>query len=309
MNLQQLKYLRETIRCDFNLTTAAQALFTSQPGLSKAIRELEDELGAVIFKRQSKRLIGLTEEGEEIAKIAARLLTEAENLKRVASEFKHGDEGTLLIAATHTQARYTLPLAIVALRSEFPKVAIRIRQGTPTQIVAMIKQGEVDFGVATEALSQDDELTSKKLFSWRHVAVVLGGHVLAHQKKVRLKQITQYPVITYGQEFAGRSRIDAAFATAGFHPDIILEASDSDVIKTYVSMGLGVGVISELAMLETPANQLAANLVAIAFDPPLFTNDTFISYRKGRILKKYERSLVKMLTSQALASRVQALEV
>jgi LysR family transcriptional regulator, cys regulon transcriptional activator len=292
MNLQQLKYLRETIRHDFNLTAAAAALFTSQPGLSKAIRELEDELGATVFIRQSKRLVGLTEEGVEIAKVVERLLTEAENLKRVASDFRKGDEGELHIAATHTQARYTLPLALVALRQQFPKVVIRIKQGSPLQIVSMIKCGEADFGLATEALSHDPELAAEKLFSWQHIGIVPKGHALAGQQSLTLEQIAQHPIVTYGLEFAGRTRIDATFATAGLQPDVVLEASDSDVIKTYVALGLGVGIVSSLAIEK---NDTSSGLVALPFEPALFSNDTFVAYRKGRLLKRFEQLFVQSL--------------
>jgi DNA-binding transcriptional LysR family regulator len=290
MNLQQLRYLRETIRNDFNLTSAAAVLFTSQPGISKAIRELEDELGVVIFRRQAKRLIGLTDEGVEIAKVAERLLTEADNLKRVASEFKQGDEGELQIAATHTQARYTLPVAIMALKKQFPKVTIRIRQGTPTQIVAMLKQGEADFGVATEALSADGELTAEKLFSWQHVLIAPVGHPILLEKTVTPASIVSYPIVTYGKEFAGRSRIDAVFASQGLTPNVVLEASDSDVIKTYVNLGLGLGVVSELAV-EKGAPMLV-------FKPALFDNQTYVAYRKGRLLKRFEQLFIKALSEQ-----------
>jgi DNA-binding transcriptional LysR family regulator len=290
MNLQQLRYLRETIRNDFNLTSAAAVLFTSQPGISKAIRELEDELGVVIFRRQAKRLIGLTDEGVEIAKVAERLLTEADNLKRVATEFKQGDEGELQIAATHTQARYTLPVAIMALKKQFPKVTIRIRQGTPTQIVAMLKQGEADFGVATEALSADGELTAEKLFSWQHVLIAPVGHPILLEKTVTPASIVSYPIITYGKEFAGRSRIDAVFASQGLTPNVVLEASDSDVIKTYVNLGLGLGVVSELAIEK--------GVPMRAFKPALFDNQTYVAYRKGRLLKRFEQLFIKALSEQ-----------
>jgi DNA-binding transcriptional LysR family regulator len=290
MNLQQLRYLRETIRNDFNLTTAAAVLFTSQPGISKAIRELEDELGVVIFRRQAKRLLGLTDEGVEIAKVAERLLTEADNLKRVASEFKQGDEGELQIAATHTQARYTLPAAIMALKKQFPKVTIRIRQGTPSQIVAMLKQGEADFGIATEALSADSELTAEKLFSWQHVVIAPPGHPILSEKSVSPASIVNYPIVTYGKEFAGRSRIDAVFAAQGLTPNVVLEASDSDVIKTYVALGLGLGVVSELAVEK--------GALALVFKPALFDNQTYVAYRKGRLLKRFEQLFIKALADQ-----------
>jgi DNA-binding transcriptional LysR family regulator len=291
MNLQQLRYLRETIRNDFNLTAAAAVLFTSQPGISKAIRELEDELGVIIFKRQAKRLLGLTDEGVEIAKVAERLLTEADNLKRVATEFKLGDEGELHIAATHTQARYTLPAAIMVLKTAFPKVSVRIRQGTPTQIVTMLKQGEADFGIATEALSTDNELTAERLFAWKHVLIAPPDHPVLKEKSVCPASIIAYPIVTYGREFAGRTRIDAVFAAQGLVPNVVLEASDSDVIKTYVALGLGLGVVSELAVdKSTPA---------IEFDPPLFENQTYVAYRKGRLLKRFEQLFIKALSSSA----------
>ena len=299
MNLQQLKYVRETIRCDFNLTTAAAVLFTSQPGLSKAIRELEEELGAVIFKRQAKRLIGLTEEGKEIAKVVDRLLTEADNLKRIAVEMNTGDQGELRIAATHTQARYTLPKAIVAVRKRYPKVAIIIKQGTPTQIVQMLKNDEVDLGVATESLSKDQSLEAKRLFSWRHVAIVPLDHPLANDANVTLIELAKYDIVTYDKEFAGRTRIDAAFEAHQLKLKVVLEATDSDVIKTYVGLGLGVGIVSELAMVEDSNSQgrtkNKAVFASLKIKPSIASNDTFVAYRKARILKRFEVAVIEAL--------------
>ena len=295
MNLQQLKYVRETIRCNFNLTTAAAALFTSQPGLSKAIRELEEELGTIIFKRQAKRLVGLTEEGGHIAKVVDRLLTEADNLKRIAIEMSAGDQGELRIAATHTQARYTLPKAIVALRKQYPKVAIIIKQGTPTQIVHMLTNNEVDLGVATESLSKDERLEAKRLFSWRHVAIVPLNHVLASQKSVTLQELSSCDIVTYDKEFAGRTRIDAAFTALLLKPKVVLEATDSDVIKTYVGLGLGVGIVSELAMVSDALGSDAAVFACLTIKPSIASNDTFVAYRKGRVLRRFEGAVIAAL--------------
>lgn len=293
MNLQQLRYLRETALRGLNLTQAAQALHTSQPGLSKAIRELEDELGVQIFVRQGKRLTAITDEGQEVLAIAERLLIEADNLKTVGRELRGAETGVLRLAATHTQARYVLPPAVVRLREAFPGVRLQLRQGSPGQIVSMLRAGEVDLGVATELLGSIDELESEALFDWHHCVIAPPGHPVHGHAPLTLAQLAGYPLVTYDAQFAGRSGIDAAFAGAGLAPDIVLDAADADVIKVYAALGLGVGIVTEMAM-RTP---LEGGLQRVSSAPAdLFpVNTTRVAYRRGRMLRRYERAFVAWL--------------
>ncbi len=297
MNLQQLRYLRETVRRDLNLTAAALALHTSQPGLSKAIRELEDELGITIFVRHGKRLTNLTDAGREVVTIVERILLEIDNLKRSAQDWHNAQVGELRIAATHTQARYSLPPAIARLRAQYPEVTVRLHQGSPSQIVEMIRSGQVDLGIATEALAQQADLHSEDLFSWFHCVVALPSHPLCQLDTVTLEALVEYDLITYDPQFAGRGRIDRAFSEHRLQPRIVLEATDSDVIKTYVRLGLGVGIVSELAFEEEvdadcePANRL----VKLPIGHPFARNTTRVAYLHGRILRGYEQALIEAM--------------
>ena len=302
MNLQQLKYFRETIRHGLNLTAAALAVHTSQPGLSKAIRELEDELGAPLFVRHGKKLTKLTPEGEQVAIICERLLNEADNLKRASLAWRGGDEGELRIAATHTQARYSLPQAIVALRAQYPKVSIRIQQATPQQIVQMLKDEQVDLGLATEALSQEPSLQAQRLFDWKHVAIAPVGHAVATQcepnGQLSLAALAQYDVITYERGIAGRAKLDDAFTQLSIAPRVVLQAIDSDVIKTYVQLGLGVGIVSELATRPQAgrvANQELDALCVFEIVPALPLNTTYVAYKKAKQLRRFEQALILAL--------------
>ena len=310
MNLQQLRYLRETVRRDLNLTAAAQVLHTSQPGLSKAIRELEDELGITIFVRHGKRLTALTDAGREVLVIVERILLEIDNLKRSAANWHDTQTGELRIAATHTQARYSLPRAIAELRERYPEVVVRLHQGSPSQIVAMLRAGQVDLGIATESIGQQADLDSQELFSWYHCAVAAPTHPLAGRASVSLEELAGHDLITYDPQFAGRGRIDRAFEERGLAPRIVLEATDSDVIKTYVRLGLGVGIVSELAFEDpVPSNgrvsepdasasaSAAASgagdgLVQLPIGRPFARNQTRVAYLRGRILRGYEQALI-----------------
>lgn len=273
MNLQQLRFVRETARHHFNLTHAAQAIGTSQPALSRGILELESELGVDIFVRHGKRVLGLTEPGREILARAERVLAEIEGIERSTSDFRARDAGELRIATTHTQARYALPDVIRRFVKEFPKVHLELHQASPKEIVAMLNAGEVDIGMATEALDLQPGLASFPVYEWRHAVVVPRGHALTRKASITLADIAEYPVITYHREFAGRTRIDAAFAQAGLAPDIVMSALDTDVIKTYVGLGLGVGIIASigyvpgrepgLALIET-GDLFAVNVARIA---------------------------------------------
>ena len=273
MNFQQLRIIRETARRNFNLTDVASALFTSQSGVSKHIKDLEDELGVELFVRRGKRLLGMTEPGKELLVVVERMLLDANNIRQLADQFANRDAGSLAIATTHTQARYALPDVIRRFVKEFPKVHLELHQASPKEIVAMLNAGEVDIGMATEALDLQPGLASFPVYEWRHAVVVPRGHALTRKASITLADIAEYPVITYHREFAGRTRIDAAFAQAGLAPDIVMSALDTDVIKTYVGLGLGVGIIASigyvpgrepgLALIET-GDLFAVNVARIA---------------------------------------------
>jgi LysR family transcriptional regulator, cys regulon transcriptional activator len=307
MNLQQLKYLRATVRNHLNLTLAAAQVHTSQPGLSKAIRELEDELGVSIFQRKGKRLVALTPEGEQVMRIVERLLTEADHLKAASQAWRDDEVGELRIATTHTQARYSLPRAIVALRKSFPKIHVLIQQGTPRQIVQMLRDGQADLGLATEALSDDVSLQAEALFHWRHKIIVPPGHALLAMARrppgksmqaegiLALEALSDWDIVTYDKEFAGRTRIDQAFHKKGLQPKIVLQATDSDVIKTYVRLGLGVGIVADLALRREEHAAQDEGLIALDFEGGLPLNTTFIAYQRGRILKTSEQTLIQLL--------------
>jgi LysR family cys regulon transcriptional activator len=247
MNFQQLRSVREAARRNFNLTDVANALFTSQPGVSRQIRELEDELGVVIFERNGKRLTGMTDPGKGILKIIERLLVEAENLQQASSEYAAQDSGTLTVAVTHTQARYALPQVVQAFRNSFPGVRIALQQSAPDHIAEWVLSGRADIGIATEGLSTFPDLVSFPCYRWSHLVVVPDGHPLLGNRRSSWPTWPSIRLITYDVGFTGRGHIDAAFASAGVNPDIVLTAMDSDVIKQYVSLGMGVGIVASMA--------------------------------------------------------------
>jgi len=296
VNLQQLRYLRETVRRDLNLTSAALALHTSQPGLSKAIRELEDELGITIFVRHGKRLTHLTDAGRAVLAIVERIMLEVDNLKRSSADWHHAQVGELRIAATHTQARYSLPPAIARLRADYPDVTVRLHQGSPSQIVAMIRQGQVDLGIATEAVGQQADLDFADLFSWYHCAVALPSHPLCRLEEVSLEALAEHDLITYDLQFAGRGHIDRAFNEHRLKPRIVLQATDSDVIKTYVRLGLGVGIVSELAVsADDEAEGSPDRLVRLPINRAFARNTTRVAFLHGRILRRFEQALIEAM--------------
>lgn len=247
MNFQQLKIIKEAARCDFNLTEVANALFTSQSGVSRHIRDLEDELGVEIFIRRGKRLLGMTEPGKALLTIAERILDEAGKVRRLADVFTNETSGVLTIATTHTQARYSLPRVIKAFRALYPGVRLELNQGSPQEIVAMLLAGDADIGIASEQVINTPSLAAFPWFSWHHALLVPKGHELEQQQPVSLDALSRYPLITYRQGITGRSRVDRAFHAAGVQPDIVLSAQDSDVVKTYVELGLGVGILADQA--------------------------------------------------------------
>src|SRR5260221_5284841 len=247
MNFQQLGYVRETVRQGLNLTEAAKKLFSSQPGVSKQIRELENELGVEIFVRHGKRIVAVTEPGKAVVEVIEHLLQEAENLKQVGREFKDQDAGTLTIATTHTQARYSLPKVVGAFKRRFPKVHLTIKQGNPPQLAAMVIAREADMAIATEALDNYPNLLALPGYEWRHCVVVPAKHPLAKEQRLTPEVLAQYPIVTYDAALAGRGPLDEKFRPQGLAPNLVLSPVDSDVIKTYVELGLGIGIIAAMA--------------------------------------------------------------
>lgn len=295
MNFQQLRALRETARRDLNLTGAAQALHISQPALSKQIRELEDELGVTLFVRRGKKFTALTEAGQRVLASAERVLAEADDLRRTSAEYAAGDVGTLSIAATHTQARYALPAMLARFRTEYPKMRLRLHQGHPRQVAAMVEHNEATFGLATESLDDFPSLQTRPLYTWRHCLVVPRGHALVASGVPDLETLARLPLITYTAEFAGRRNIDRAFAARGLAPDVVLEAIDSDVIKTYVELGFGVGLIAEIAFDAERDRELAkVDLSALL---PL--NTAKLAMRAGAFLRRFEQRFVEVATAGA----------
>ncbi|MEN3294631.1 MAG: LysR family transcriptional regulator, cys regulon transcriptional activator [Burkholderiales bacterium] len=283
MNFQQLRSIREAARRGYNLTEVANVLFTSQPGVSRQIRELEEELGVEIFERNGKRLTGLTEPGKGILQIIDRLLLEAENLRQASHEYSGEKSGTLTVATTHTQARYVLPRVVQAFRTAFPEVRIALQQSSPEHIAEWVISGKADIGIATEGLSQFEDLVSFPCYTWSHVVVVPEGHPLGSLSSIRLEDLAQYPLITYDVGFTGRSHIDDAFRKAGIATDIVLTAMDSDVIQQYVALGLGVGLVASMAIEHHRPSGLRAIEAAHLFAP----NVTRLAVRRGAYLRSY----------------------
>ncbi len=281
MNFQQLKIIREAARQDYNLTEVANMLFTSQSGVSRHIRELEEELGIEIFIRRGKRLLGMTEPGKALLVIAERILNEASSVRRLADLFTNEDSGVLTIATTHTQARYSLPVVIKAFRGLFPEVRLELIQGTPQEIESLLHSGAADIGIASERLSTDPSMVAYPWFRWYHSLLVPPGHPLIQSNPLTLDDISRWPLITYRQGITGRSRIDEAFARRGLNPDIVLSAQDSDVVKTYVELGLGIGLVASQACVGE--DQLVHLNTQHLFD----TNTVWLGLRRGQLQRNY----------------------
>jgi LysR family cys regulon transcriptional activator len=283
MNLQQLRAVRETSHQGFNLTLVAAALHTTQPAISRQIRELEQELGVEIFTRHGKRLTGHTTAGREIVAIVERLLQEQANLRTAAADFRQRDSGELVVATTHTQARYTLPRVVAQFRKRFPDVKLAFHQSEPQRIVDAVRNGDADIGIATESLARATDLLSFPCYTWNHVVVVPADHPLATQARPTLEDLARYPIVTYEVIFTGRPHIDDAFARANVTPDIVLTALDSDVIKTYVREGLGIGIIAGMAFDQRTDNDLRALDASHLFA----SNVTRLAIRRGVELRSY----------------------
>ncbi|MDD5328557.1 MAG: HTH-type transcriptional regulator CysB [Sulfuricella sp.] len=290
MKLQQLRYLVEVAERGLNVTDAAQALHTSQPGISKQIALIEAELGVEIFLRAGKRFTGVTEPGVEIIKVARRMLLDAGNLKRVAQQFGDQAAGSLTIATTHTQARYALPDAIRQFTARYPHVRLSLRQGNPTWIAQQVASGEADIAIATEAIELFDDLAMLPCYQWNRCIIAPPGHPILRREKPTIADVAAYPIVTYDFAFTGRSRINAAFEAAGVVPNVVLTAIDADVIKTYVALGLGIGIIAKMAFDPAQDRNLRALDAAHLFEP----STTRIGLRRNFYLRGYVYDFIEM---------------
>jgi LysR family cys regulon transcriptional activator len=282
--------LNEIVRRGLNISDAAAALYTSQPGISKQIKLLEEELGIEIFVRNGKRIVALTEPGKAILDIAKRILHESDNLKQVGQEFQSQDSGHLILAATHTQARYMLPPVVKQFVKMYPKVKLGLHQGNPTQIAELVLNREADIAIATESLMLYDGLFTLPCYEWHHCVVVPPKHPLLDVKKLTLAKLAEYPLITYDFAFSGRSKIDKAFADANIEPNISLTAIDADVIKTYVELGMGVGILADLAFIPERDRHLRKIEAVQLFKP----NTTRLAFRKNEYLRGYTYDFIEL---------------
>jgi LysR family cys regulon transcriptional activator len=291
MKLHQLRYVREVARQNLNISAAAESLHTSQPGVSKQIQLLEDELGVQIFQRNGKRLIGMTEPGKAIIALAERMLYEMENIKRVGEEFSHEDTGSLTIATTHTQARYRLPSAVKTFMDQYPKVKLTIHQGNPTQVAEQVASGEADLGIATEAISSYDKIFCLPLYRWNRCIVLPHDHSLLRDPPLTLKKITQYPLITYDFGFTGSSIGSGVSNREGLTPNIVLTAIDADVIKTYVNLGLGIGLLANMAYDK----ERDINLAMIDASHLFPESTTYLGIRRDAYLRGFVYAFIQLL--------------
>jgi LysR family cys regulon transcriptional activator len=295
MNLHQFRFVQEAVRQNLNLTETAKVLFTSQPGISKAILELEGELGIDIFARHGKRLRRVTEPGQQVLKSIELIMREVGNLKRIGEEYSKQDAGTLSIATTHSQARYFLPEPIAQLRRRFPKVNVSLHQGAPDQVARWVLEEVADLGLATESLEGHDGLVTLPCYEWQHALVMPAGHPLASLEHISLDDLALQPLVSYHPSFSGRTRVDQAFAARRLKPNIVLEAIDADVIKTYVRLGLGVGIVAELAVRDDPPG---GDLVSRPLGHLFGSNVTRIAFKRGAYLRNYVHAFAEMLSDR-----------
>lgn len=292
MNLHQFRFVQEAARRNLNLTEAAKALHTSQPGVSKAIIELEDELGVDIFARHGKRLKRVTEPGQHVLKSIELIMREVGNLKRIGEQYSAQDSGTLAIATTHTQARYVLPVPVAKLREAYPKVNISLHQATPHEVARMVIDEVAEIGMATESLAEYPDLVTLPCYEWQHVLVLPPSHPLAQKERVGLEDIAHESLITYHPSFTGRGKIDQAFATRKLQPRIVLEAIDSDVIKAYVRLGLGIGIVAEMAMRDDPLGDLVVRPVGHLFGQSVAR----VAFKRGAYLRNFVYKFAELLS-------------
>lgn len=291
MKLHQLRYLHEVVKQGLNITNAADALYTSQPGVSKQIQLIEEELGLQIFKRNGKRLTGLTEPGQQIITLADKVMRDIENIKRVGEEFSDVEAGTLTIATTHTQARYKLPAAVKAFMTEYPRVKLNIHQGNPSQVAEQVENGEADIGIATESISDRESLLCLPCYHWNRCVVVPHDHPLLSDLPLTLEKLANYPLITYDFAFTGGTLVSKTFSDAGLTPNVVLTAIDADVIKTYVTLGLGVGLLANMAYdLERDAH-----LAKVDVDHLFADSTTYLGVRKDAFLRGYMYGFIELI--------------
>ncbi len=294
MKFHQLRYVHEVVRQQLNISAASEALHTSQPGVSKQIQLLEEELGLQIFQRNGKRLVGITEPGRKIVDLAARVMLDMQNIKRVGDEYSQEDRGELTIATTHTQARYRLPAAVKQFMAQYPNVKLTIHQGNPSQVTEQVAAGEADIGIATENISKDERLSCLPCYEWNRCLVVPPDHPLLEKKNLGLKDLVNYPLITYDFAFTGGTLVSKVFHDAGLQPNVVFTAIDADVIKTYVNLGLGIGLIANMAYDDTrdaPLKSLDCS--------HLFPNSTtYLGVRRDAFLRDYMLNFITMLSPQ-----------
>lgn len=302
MNLQQLRYVHEVTKRGLNVTEAAAALHTSQPGVSKQIHLLEAELGVDIFVRQGRRLVGLTEPGQQLVSIVEGVLQGIENLRQVGQDFSRADTGTLTIATTHTQARYALPPIVRQFMARYPKVRLELHQGNPSQICDWVMAGQADIAIATEAIADHPELAMLPCQQWNRCVIVPPGHPLLEVKPLTLEAIARYPVVTYDTAFSGRSQINKAFAARNLQPNVVLTAIDADIIKTYVALGLGVGIVAAMAYDAAADVGLRAMDAAHLFESSM----TRIGIRRNAWLREYAYVFVELFAPHLTPKLVEA---
>lgn len=291
MKLHQLRYLHEVARQGLNITSAAEALFTSQPGVSKQIQLFEEELGLQIFQRNGKRLTGITEPGAKILALAAKVILDVDNIKRVGDEFSNVETGTLTIATTHTQARYKLPAAVKGFMNNFPQVKLNIHQGNPSQVAEQVASGEADIGIATEAISHYENILCLPCYQWNRCVVVPHGHPLLADGVLTLEKLAAYPLITYDFAFTGGTLVSKIFTDAGLSPNVVLTAIDADVIKTYVTLGLGIGLLADMAYdMERDVNLVRVDVSHLFPD-----STTYLGVRKDAFLRGYMYGFIELI--------------
>jgi LysR family cys regulon transcriptional activator len=297
MNLHQFRFVQEAVRRNLNLTEAAKSLHTSQPGVSKAIIELEEELGVEIFARHGKRLKRVTEPGQHVLKSIELIMREVGNLKRIGEQFSAQDTGTLSIATTHTQARYVLPIPVAKLREAYPKVSVSLHQGSPDQVARMLMEEVAEIGIATESLGDYPDLVTLPCYEWQHVLVLPHAHPLVKKERITLEDIAAEPLVTYHPSYTGRTRVDTAFAHKKLQPRIALEAIDSDVIKTYVRLGLGIGIVAEMAVRDDGSNNdLAVRPLGALFGQNLAR----VAFKRGAYLRNFVYRFAELLSPDRL---------
>ena len=295
MNLHQFRFVQEAVRRNLNLTETAKALHTSQPGVSKAIIELEEELGVEIFARHGKRLKRVTEPGEHVLKSVELIMREVGNLRRIGEQYSAQDSGTLSIATTHSQARYVLPQPVARLREAFPKVNVSLHQGSPDQVAKMVIDEIAEIGIATESLTEYADLVTLPCYEWQHMLVMPLTHPLASKENITLEDLAKEPLITYHPSFTGRTQIDLAFTAKRLQPRIALEAIDSDVIKTYVRLGLGVGIVAEMALRDDGSN---SDLVAVPAGALFGLNVARVAFKRSAYLRNFVYKFAELLSEK-----------